>query len=510
MQSVSVGFTAACSAVGRKPATALEVSWDGTGDITAARGAAGWTNETAYLAAHRGDLKLSAPGDELIPPGSTGKCTIELDNTTQRYSWLRADGPLYADIGGGGGLVQIPVRVWQGYEVAGAPEYVRVFTGVIEAWSEANDQGVVVLTARDMGFRYAQERNSTIVYRNQLTSVWIGILADAAGIDSDERSLDTGIYTIPYAWLDDESLVDEIWQTAQADGGRAYFDQLGLLRFENAVHWAGHSVAWDFTESDYEQDDPLYSPDDLATEIIVEWSPRGEGPQMTLYELDRPRSVAPGKTETFEARLQYPAMDVIAPYNDTEITDYQISGPGGQDLSTNITISLTNIYAQKCNVAIANTHATLPAYVNFLQLRGWPLVGGPTEQSRADAPTPALTFKRTRTVRGNPYLQTQQQGDALAGFLAYRSQVIRPVWRLRGVPGVPQLELGDKVRFVDRRTLGTGVTREGYVTALRWQSDAGGLWQELALLDATGMYQYGSDYFIIGTDQLGAVKRCWW
>ena len=48
--------------------------------------------------------------------------------------------------------------------------------------------------------------------------------------------------------------------------------------------------------------------------------------------------------------------------------------------------------------------------LTFLQLRGMPLQGGPTEQESVDVTPAPYTFKRVRALRGNPYLQTQTQG----------------------------------------------------------------------------------------------------
>ena len=73
MQSVSAGLTAACAAAGQEPVAWLEVSWDGTGSLGAARGGAGWTNETPYLISHAGTLRLNAPSQELVAPGDVGQ-----------------------------------------------------------------------------------------------------------------------------------------------------------------------------------------------------------------------------------------------------------------------------------------------------------------------------------------------------------------------------------------------------------------------------------------------------
>lgn len=237
MQTASAGLIAASAAQGQRPVAYVEFDWAGGAGLFLARAGTGWTNETPYLISHSGDLAFAAPGDELVPPGEVGSLALVLDNKTQRFSWLRTDGPLYADIGGDSGPIGKRVRLWQGYLVSGAPEYIQIFTGVITSWSEDSTQGTVSFECADMGWEFAQQqRGSSTISADVLAPDWISTLADMVSIPA--RVLDPGVYRIPFVWLDDESIITEIWDAANADGGRAYFDQKGLLRFENVLHWA--------------------------------------------------------------------------------------------------------------------------------------------------------------------------------------------------------------------------------------------------------------------------------
>jgi hypothetical protein len=94
-----------------------------------------------------------------------------------------------------------------------------------------------------MGFAYVQVKASTAMHLNLLlceptgSAGWINILADLAGVDAVDRIFDAATFRVPYLWLDDESCLEQMWEAAQADGGRIWFDELGKLRFENAGHW---------------------------------------------------------------------------------------------------------------------------------------------------------------------------------------------------------------------------------------------------------------------------------
>lgn len=505
MQTVSAGFTAASQAAGQKPITYVEVSWDGTGSIAGARGSSGWTDETDYLVSHTGTLRINPPGEQLIPAGSVGTATVILSNDTQRFSWQRTDGPLYAYIGGAAGLTGKQIRIWQGFLGEG---FVCIFTGLVRKWQERPD-ATVVLDCGDWGWRYLQDRRSSTVNQDQLPSAWINTVATAAGISGGLMNLDTGIFVIPYVWMDDESVVEEIWEAAASDGGVAYFDQLGVLRYENILHWVNLSSVWTFDEGTYQLSEPSMDADDVATKIIVEYAARYPRSTVNLYEQEIYRLIPPGETIEFVARFDYAAVEVFTPDPAAGYEDYYVSSLGGIEMTDDVTITLSNIYAQQATVTVANGHATLAARLDVFRIRGIPLIGAATEQASADASPAPYPFERTRSVRGNPYNQTLEQSQAIANTLALRSRRVRPVWVLRDVPGVPQLELGDLTTFQDTRALGTGESIDGLVIGIQWRAGLEGFWQAVTLMDVTDLSEYDS-YFVIGTDTLGANARIYY
>jgi hypothetical protein len=509
MQSVSAEFTTATNDIARRVVACLEVSWDGTGLIGAARSAAGWTDETTYMVEHRGSMKINPPGDDLVAAGEVGSATILLDNSTRRFSWLKTDGPLYAYIGGVNGFVGIPVRIWEGFITPGGTQYCRIFTGVITGWTEQTSEASVKLECKDIGWKYLQNRLSSVLYQDQFADEWITYVAQTlAGIDAGDMDLDGGIYQISWLWLDDESAVEEIWEAAAADGGLAYFDELGKLCYRNPMAWVGLASVWDFTEDRYESAEPRMDPSALATKIIVEWSGRYRDAPDELYNERSIKYVSPSDSIEFTARFSNGAIEVYNPDSAQPYEDFHASSAGGQDLTAYLTVTLSDVCGQQCTVTIANSHTVCTAIVDHLRIRGAPLMGGPTEQAEAVPAVPPLDFERVRSVRGNLYCQTIEQGESLANLLALRCARIRPVWALRGVPGVPQLELGDRVTFHDKWAI-TGDVRDGITTGIDWQGTEDGFQQTLNIMDLADLSQY-TDYFIIGVTALGVHGRCWY
>lgn len=520
MQTVSPQLTAACSAYGQRPCLYVEFSWDRSGEIGDARGATGWTDETQWVKADRVQLAINPPGERLIAAGSVGSGRLDLWNRDGRFSWQNPASALYAHIGQANspaGPIGVPVRIWRGYITTNGAEYVCVFTGAVSGWKETA-QFVVSFQVRDWGWIYMQNRLSLPVSRDQLPHQWIGTVADEAGIAAGEMSLEVGVLPIPFVWMDKEGAVDEIWTTAEADGGMALFDQRGILRYWNPLHFIGQAVVWDFAEDGYTLSEPDTDARQLATEVTVEWSPRFEGVDTDLYTLDELRVLMPGETDTWEARFNYAAIEIYAPDAEDPYNDYHATSAGGADVTDNVAITLLNSYGQAAEVQAVNNDATQAARLTYLRLRGQPLVGGPSEEITVTVTPAPLPFPWQRTLRsntlagqgpwservqGNIYVQSKAQGAALAELLAVRCRQVRPIWTLRQVWGIPQLELGDLVRFVDTRTQGSQAPVEALVVGITWGDEGGGGYiQTLRLMELGDLSEY-DDYFIIGTSELG-------
>ena len=507
MQTVSGGFTTASQAAVQRPLTYVEVSWDGAGVLSDDRADTHWTDETPYLLSCTTRMRIEPPGEDLVPAGDIGSADVVLNNLTGRYNWQDTDGasPLTAYITGATAFTGLKLRIWQGF----AGEYVKIFTGVITSFTPVTAEGTLRLQCKDIGWLYLQDKQSSPVSYDKLPDEWIDLLAAQAGISTS--AIDVGIFPIPYCWLDDESIVEEVWQTAEADGGLAYFGAGGYLRFENALHWASHGTVWTFTENAYRRAETSVDTDAVATEITIEWSGRAEAPEEVIYTLERPKVVAPGATETWTARFQYAVTGIFTPSVVAPLKDYAAVSIGGVDITASLTITISDLNAQQASISVKNRHTTSSANITFLQLRGMPLVGGPTEQESVLVTPAPFTFKRVRALRSNPYLQTQAQGKALANLMAVRCKSIRPVWTLHGVPCIPQLELCDEVSFVDVQAQGAGNARTCVIVGITssWSLE-GGAEQTFTLWDNSDLAAY-TDYFIIGTTALGATGgRCYY
>lgn len=376
-------------------------------------------------------------------------------------------------------------------------EFVRVFTGVIYGHQEDGMTKTISLDIRDMGLLYLQERAATTLYEAQRPDEWISALATMAGIVS--LTVDTGPHRVPYCWLDDESILEDMQTMAAAAGGRVYFDHSGGLHYEEPTHWllAPYTTSqWTFTASDGALT-PDYDSAELATAVVVETSPRAPIAEGEIYSLERAITIPPAATMAFDVRFEAPAVTI----NELTEDDFYLCTSGGHPMRQYCTVSVTK-YAQRATVTIANAHTSMAADLVMFRLRGTPLGGAPSEQVMQAVTTPAISHERIRSLRGNQYIQSAPMARGLASYLAARHEKIIPLWTLPLRPGasLPHLELGDRVTFSD--SLSVSTARDGFITAISWRFDGAGYSQVLSLLDAENLYN-GGPYFVIGTTALG-------
>lgn len=475
-----------------------------------------FTEETTNLVSASGSLSF-APAQESISASSgiVDACDVELRNTAGRYSPLNSAGALYADVQSGKAY-HVPMYV---EATINGSTYYRIFTGVAKIPEETGKSVEGIPTVRftcrskdelilqkrySTGQQYTKERNDSGFSEAQIINAWL----TAAGVTSGDVTLDDGLLTIPWSWMDDESFLEDIWNIAAATCGRFYCDADGEFRYENAAHWlnAPHLTSQQtYTRDDYQRLTARYKDDELYDSISVEYSSRMAEGVALLWEPDEPIQIPANTVKTIWGNFSYPAYTIAA-------LTYKAHSNGGADITSSVTVTAT-YYAQRAKLVIDNNHATLAATVFPLQITGRPLVGGPTsEESRnsTDHGTNSAFFatrgSRNRRISGNVYIQTRSQAAMIAQFLLDRHETPRIFYTLSGCPGNPQRRPGDLITINDNSVMSS--SRTAYITAINWYYGGMSYTQDIDAMDAATLFPANSGgvgYFVIGTNKLGTA-----
>ena len=487
--------------IGRNVDYKLEIDWDFNG---------AYTDESVYLVRASGEYRITAPGSSILSPrGIIPQMNISLFNDG-RFSPFNTGGALYAYISGGQSY-HAPVKFSVSID-GGA--YVIVFAGhlktPIESGVTVDGIPTVSFDCRGVEERLQRRRISTTIAEfagyyddgkteAELITAWL----TAAGMTPGAGDIDYGLIIIPAAWMDDESPLEDIWQLAASAGGWAYSTRDGDMVYRNATYLSGGSAATETIDSDeFERLSLRYDDRELFNEIIVEASPRELQPDGVLWEPDELPVVMADSIDTITATLRQPAHDVSA-------LTYDAVTHGGEDISADVSVVQTQ-YAQRIELEITNANTDYAVVLRNMQILGVGVSGGPTTEEKrtsVDAFWDAAKFRddRSRTLRGNVYIQSRRQAAMLADMLIDWHEAPRPFATVSGVQGVPTRDLLDRITISDANVMTADM--DIFVTSIRWTAGATGYKQDIEGIAADGFYPYADEtegYFILGTNKLGA------
>ena len=432
--------------------------------------------------------------------GAGSKATLVLANEARWFSPEAAG--LAAEYPGlEYGIYGIPIIVELGYYSGATPEYLVQFAGIIEASDESEVYGKAQVTFEcvDNSAVLSQYKQSTTISQDVLPSTQIAVLLVAAGMLVYD--LDTALAEVPYAWLDDENTWDECLQLAQADGGMFYFGKGGTPTFRRMTSPMERADSLASQATLNEGNAFLYRNSiawrDYYTGVIAEWAGRYQGTVTELYKAPGAIEVPPGETVTEECRFRYPAMAVVTPEYGV---DYQAITSGPNTVAygvAGVQIAVT-AYGQRADVAVTNNLTNDTLYLTNLIVRGYPLLGEEAQQRRWNQALSLIEGEKVFPIRGNPYVQTQEQVERVGPFLRDRLQQPRRLLAWRGA-ACPWLEMLDRVTLShNTMTPNPGVDMDCLVVGMQMSYKVGSVWsQDLVLLPLADLFAY-DDYFIIG------------
>lgn len=470
-----------------------------------------YTDESAYLVQASGSVRLAPPESGISSPrGTVDRMALTLKNTDRRYSPLNEAGPLYSAIANGGAY---HAPMYLNVSINGGSNFYRIFTGVIKIPREgppySGVAGTVEIDCRSKDELLLNKRMSTtlatFVALHEAGATESEIIAqflDDAGLSATDYTLDPGQFVIPWAWLDDESPIEDIWTLAAACGGRFYCDVDGEFRYENMAHWLGSPH--DTSQQTYDKggygslDGPTYDDRELYNAVAVIASPRDVIEAGVLWTADEAVTIPADSTRTITAKLRQPAYSIDAPTY-TSVTS------GGVSVDSDISIVATK-YAQRVELEITNANVADAANLVSLSISGVPVSGSPSVEERRESDdafwTDFTDYRpgRVRMVQGNAYVQSASQAGVLAEFLRDRYQLPRLSGKLRNVPGNAQRRLGDRITIDNADVMTT--EREGFIVAIDFRLGRHGFVQDIEWIDADQLYPF-DEYFILDTHELG-------
>jgi hypothetical protein len=511
MQTVSGSLAASCLAKTRYPRYRVEIAWDPANPTT-------YTDESANVVklSGRSEAAKHDAGPSAIGPSVSDTLTIDLHNVAGRYSASRTDGALYGYIGGNGGYER-PVKVSVGMATNPGPsetvEYCQVFWGHLLAPLESRVEEIwpdrVTFQALDLAGRAASKKIYTPLYSDKRADEYITSLAALLSPAPTAIMCDVGLGTYPWLWADGETVWGDICRVAEAEAGWVWFDGLGNLRYHNYLHLLQIATAQaTFTRDEFEDLTPDFDFQNAWPHVTVSFRTRYAAGLQEVWAASEVIAVPPSTTKTLWAKMTNPvlanSLATPIPYTVGAADgayDYKARTASYVDKTASITITVGTTYAQRALLSIANAHATLTLYLDYLRLRGSPILS--VQEDNAEAPGPAavaaLDNDRTLPV-DNLFVQSEAAAQSIADMLLARYQAPRRVVTLQNVWGLPYQEVGDLIHIDDTGvTPASGIHGDFVITSFAWRCDRNWYQQDITAIDAAALLPY-SNYFWVGTD----------
>jgi len=482
-----------------KIARFVKVDWNGDGDFVDAN--EDITNRVL-------DVRLSSSlldnlfGLPLMGRIAPATARITLDNRDNFFSPDNASSPIHAHIANG--IFQFAIIVDLGYYDDATPETLRQFTGRIDncrEWEDpAGGKRAILLCTDELSIIEEYKHRTVLISDNRVDQI-INTYLSVPAAPAISHSQDYAHSTVPYAGMDDESILSECQKVAASDGGWIRATKEGVAVFERMTHWlegtdhTASNVTLDTGKSWWLQDS--LSKENIYTDVIVSWTPRRVSTLRIIWESTEPIELRPGETKTIRAKFDNLVHSSITPVANV---DYIAVTVGMREINSDLTITVTG-YCKQADVELTNGDANQTMYVLELQLRGYPLLGRETHEVSKTHDAGILIGKKEFLYQQLFYMQTEVQAERVASFLRDFLQRPRRLLGWRG-PAVPWLELGDRVH-VDHKTAtySPGIDVDGYVVALNQSYAAGEMYEmQLTILPVTNLWAE-STYFKMGTSK---------
>ena len=359
----------------------IKFRWDGVNFV----------DESAYVTGIDVDRGRDGPFDAI----TAGKCTLTLDNSSDRFNPWNSGGALYGHLTPG-----ITVMVDVTYR---SLDY-SLFAGFIEDIVPSGKLGnkTVTITAYDEWRR--------VCARN------IDLTLTTASTDND--TLIDNVLTAYGGWkgiygtiLQTQESTANFWAngTAGALIEGLVNSEMGYLRVGGEGSLVAlprdyaEATARTLTDSDL-VDIELNQPwDCIVNKATVIAHPVDAEATADIWTLNDVTYIAPGASATVWAEFQdsfgaaCAASGVIDPAATTDYTANSQANGGGTDMTASLTVTPTK-YANRAKLVLANGHATTGLYVTLLKIRGDALHSYPVTVTSEDSTSQTAYGMRERTI----------------------------------------------------------------------------------------------------------------
>lgn len=360
-------------------------------------------------------------------------------------------------------LPKRPLRLSAGFGGEVVPQFVGLTDGMPTLDKAAGTASFHCIDFLDSIFN--RPLNQTVVMQNVTTDQVLDQLFQDVGLLPDQYELDVGYNSIPIVFFTNTTLLgDAVKQLMDAEFGRLFMDEIGIIRFKNRTSFSTTSVATFDTSNTVDKEASDLT--NLINVVTVTANPREvQDKQLVWQQADvRPLDGGGGSIALW-ADLPDPATTMDEPVvgavpNTSYITVRDGPDTTDTEVTSNISISDPFLFGLSYQVTITNSNA-FPVYVMGSELWGTPALVVDQISTREQDDVSVDEFDEVPYQISTDFIQSEDAARSLSLSILHEFAAYGAVQNI-GVKANPALQLSDPVALSLAPTTGvyniTGIT----------------------------------------------------
>ena len=340
-----------------------------------------------------------------------------------------------------------PVRIYGGYEGEGAiPQLVGMTSDMpdINQGSRTADYHVDDFLQQicDSSLR------EVVDMRNVRTDQVLSAIVQQFGLSQTQYNFEAGANTIPFVFFDiGQNAGEAIRKLVQAEGGRFWLDELGILRFQARGSFNETTVMQfdDYSIIDVRPSDNS----NMVNHVKITADIREVQAYQVVYNKSSGSStlwtVTPNFSNTISCSLQDPCYDVQNPTlgRSSSVSWFTCADSNGNEVTTGVTA--TSVLTSNALIVTFTNTNNFVVEITDLQLYGEPaMVTNVLNYEAYDQDSIDAYGDHLLEITDNQFFQTDEQADLYARWLLYERANYHPILDV-DVKGDFSLMLGDIV-----------------------------------------------------------------
>ncbi len=380
------------------------------------------------------------------------------------------------------------------------------FTGLTETLEPELANNMMSVRALDfasdlMSINVTDTLSGMGMYQNLSSNALIQELAFKAGLSATDLVLDDGKQNIPFAWFREGSVWFYMKNIAEAEGGRVFFDQEGVLRFWNRDRIDVDSVASGAVASlsmtDWIKDSKFrVDASRLKNHIVVKSSPREVQANQPVWSLEGAEEMVSGQHITIWANIndeegrQLPCTSLDQPAKNGATSYFKANSEldgSGTDRTNNLRLVSFDAFATDAKMIFDNQSGG-NIWITEVVIFGKPAkIIKEINEEREDTNSISLYGRETLQIE-NDFITSQNFAANIASDKLFNKK--NPVDLVDiEIVGIPYLELGDLVH-VQTTYPPSNRWRSLFLRQNRWQILAEGDFTQSLQLESRTIAQF--------------------